>query len=310
MVRWDILVKTGGSILSALFTASSIVLNGLHRDQANIWQVDWWWQLAGFIVFAVLMGWAIYDLHRQNKELSTNIPYLQKKQVEHLDKIVTLMTDWNNSFIVPKVHEVEIGTRLNNDSRLDFLFKYLQYHFPFPELWGKYTSSETKLREYIKSCKKLRNDILATWDCADTIVLPAFAIPILKIIEGESQLDCRLYYREDMPIADPKYQWLVINGLDIVKGKDIGVVSKEVTGPLLDEQILVKKYLAIADKFKCDPHMFKFQTQFSDLVRLEIDINNMLQGIIESADYTLHYCKLCPMNPSRSGYVKAKNRKA
>lgn len=71
-MRWVNILKTGGSIVSGLFTAVSFILNGLNITQIFGMKFNWsWWALGGFLVFIILMSWRIFDLQRQNKEKPT-----------------------------------------------------------------------------------------------------------------------------------------------------------------------------------------------------------------------------------------------
>lgn len=217
----------------------------------------------------------ISQINEMQKKL--NDPFLQKAQEKHLEKIKTLIEDWNNCLVVPPISQVYPGTSpLIDTLKSNALFANLRQHLPFEKLWQNYTIWDTKIREYLDICRKLKSEIYESWNIEGT--KPSgnqFAEPILRWIEGESrELRYCVFFAKGHSLEEIRYQVLDVNSIQVVLGLEFSTQDLERS----DDRTLILpvEYDKLAVEFLGKEMVSKAKQFLHDLSELKGDMSKCL----------------------------------
>lgn len=242
-------------------------------------------------------------LAEQEQQISlVNLEILKDAKANHLAEIRTLIEQWQAALITPQIHEVYPGTSSPiHVVETHPLFGSLREHLPFPTLWRDYKLFSKKILQYLETCKNLREGIRESWKIQDTELIPFFEEPILRLIAGRDQeLRYQLGISVGHKLKELKYQVLVVNGTEVVRGRESAGQQFE----MLDQERCIKEalptaYQKIADSiYKIDAPQVK--ELFQALSELEAKLHKSLQEIQLRHDHIMYTCKLCPGQPRLS----------
>ncbi len=238
---------------------------------------------------------------QEERALHVNLEILKDAKANHLAEIRTLIEKWQLTLVTPQIYEVYQGTLLPmRDVEAHPLFGSLREHLPFPTLWRDYSIFSSKISQYLEACKKLREEIRESWVIQDT-ELASFEEPILRLIAGkDKELRYELYIATGHELKQFKYQVLVVNATDVVRGREsAGQQFKKLNHEQCSKETLPTEYQKVADNIS---KIYASQTAklFETLRKLETKLNKSLQEILLRHDHIMYTCKLCPGQPRLS----------
>ena len=231
-----------------------------------------------------------------------NLEILKDAKTNHLAEIRTLIEQWQVSLVTPQIHEVYPGTSSPiHVVETHSLYGSLREHLPFPTLWRDYSIFSSKISQYLETCKELRKRNRESWIIQDTELAPSFDEPILRLIAGRDKaLRYKLYIGVGHELKEFKYQVLVVNDTEVVRGREsAGQQFKVLNHEQCSKEALPTEYQEVAD------YIYKIgASQAKELLQalreLEAKLHKSLQEIQLRHDYIMYTCKLCPGQPRLS----------
>jgi hypothetical protein len=238
---------------------------------------------------------------QEERALLVNLEFLKDAKANHLAEIRTLIEQWQVTLVTPQIHEVHPGTSSPiHGVEADPLYGSLREHLPFPTLWRDYSLFRSKISQYLETCKELRVGIRECWKFQDTELAPSFEEPILRLVAGRDTLRYELYIVVGNELKEFKYQVLVVNGTEVVWGRESRVQKfKVLNHEQCSKEALPAEYQKVADSIY-ETGASQAKQLFQALKELEAKLHESLQEIQLRHDYIMYTCKLCPGQPRLS----------
>jgi hypothetical protein len=225
-----------------------------------------------------------------------NDPILQSQRKEHIEQIKGLIDRWKASLFVVALNNFTSYTELSIDSiKQDIRFECLKEHLLDTELWQGFSGWDTKAQEYQNKCKGLIDEIKESWEIEGTETTNEFANSIMKFIDG-GQLNFDLQYDEDGGVENIKRQILMVNGFQVLKGKEAAKIISLLFLPndKCEQCALCVEYKKLADKFMISPVVHDLKQLSKDLKTLSQPIVSSLYRHLERGDWINNHCQDCP----------------
>jgi hypothetical protein len=231
-----------------------------------------------------------------------NLEILKDAKADHLSEIRTLMEQWQATLVTPQIHETYPSTSSQiYDIEAHPLYSSLRKHLPFPTLWRDYSLFRSKMSQYQGTCIELRERIRKRWKFQGTELTPSFEVPILRLVaDRDRKLQYRLHIRVGHELNEFKYQVLMINDLEVVRGRESsGQQLRALEHEQSSKEAMPAEYQKVADSI-CETGASQAKGLFQVLKKLEAKLHESLQEIQLRHDYIMYTCKLCPGQPRLS----------
>ncbi|MBI4303514.1 MAG: hypothetical protein HY665_04165 [Chloroflexi bacterium] len=245
---------------------------------------------------------------QEQEARAARVEVIKEAVSNHFTDIGRLIENWQSALVTLPMHDVYPGTRSPlADIETSPIFQALRQHLPSPDLWRSQSTFSKEMAVYLEACKALRVKIRNSWIIKEALPAgPAFEETILK---AKSALKFQLLVTEGHALTDPKYQVLVANGVEVVRG--IGIVPPSQFQKLENDECihhaLPLEYLRIGQETMASETYNSAEDQLQRLQNLQAKIYSRLQEAVLRHEHIMYTCDLCPGQPVSARRRRSRN---